>query len=48
MSNIPIWPGSSSFAQVSASYYGTPSVWPPPTPFGFYDMILNFKPTLIK
>jgi len=37
MSNIPIWPGSSSFAQVSSSYYGTPSVWPPPTPFGFYD-----------
>ena len=34
---IPIWPGSASFASVSASYYGSPSVWPPPTPFGFYD-----------
>jgi len=40
---IPIWPGSSSFAQVSASYYGTPSVWPPPTPFGFYDDDLQFQ-----
>ena len=35
MSNIPIWPGSSSFAQVSSSYAN--GVWPPPTPFGFYD-----------
>ena len=43
MSNIPIWPGSSSFAQVSASYYGTPSVWPPPTPFGFYDNDSQFQ-----
>jgi len=43
MSNIPIWPGSSSFAQVSASYYGTPSVWPPPTPFGFYDADSQFQ-----
>ena len=43
MSNIPIWPGSSSFAQVSSSYYGTPSVWPPPTPFGFYDTDSEFK-----
>ena len=43
MSNIPIWPGSSSFAQVSASYYGTPSVWPPPTPFGFYDDDSQFQ-----
>ena len=33
---IPIWPGSASFASVSASYYGT-GTWPPPTPFGFYD-----------
>ena len=40
---IPIWPGSSSFAQVSSSYYGTPSVWPPPTPFGFYDDDLQFQ-----
>ena len=43
MANIPIWPGSSSFAQVSASYYGTPSVWPPPTPFGFYDTDPQFQ-----
>jgi hypothetical protein len=43
MSNIPIWPGSSSFAQVSASYYGTPSTWPPPTPFGFYDTDSQFQ-----
>ena len=43
MSNIPIWPGSSSFAQVSSSYYGTPSVWPPPTPFGFYDTDSQFQ-----
>jgi hypothetical protein len=40
---IPIWPGSSSFAQVSSSYYGTPSVWPPPTPFGFYDDDSQFQ-----
>ena len=43
MSNIPVWPGSSSFAQVSASYFGTPSVWPPPTPFGFYDNDSQFQ-----
>jgi len=43
MSNIPIWPGSSSFALVSASYYNTPSVWPPPTPFGFYDSDSQFQ-----
>ena len=43
MANIPIWPGSSSFAQVSASYYATPSTWPPPTPFGFYDSDLQFQ-----
>jgi hypothetical protein len=43
MANIPIWPGSSSFAQVSASYYGTPSTWPPPTPFGFYDTDSQFQ-----
>ena len=39
---IPIWPGSASFAQVSASYYGT-GTWPPPTPFGFYDGDSEFK-----
>jgi hypothetical protein len=39
---IPIWPGSSSFAQVSQSYYVTGS-WPPPTPFGFYDTDSEFK-----
>jgi len=42
MSNIPIWPGSSSFAQVSASYYDL-NIWPPPTPFGFYDTDSQFK-----
>ena len=41
MSNIPIWPGSSSFAQVSASYAN--GVWPPPTPFGFYDNDSQFQ-----
>lgn len=39
---IPIWPGSASFAQVSASYYGT-GTWPPPTPFGFYDNDIEFQ-----
>lgn len=39
---IPIWPGSSSFAQVSASFYGT-GTWPPPTPFGFYDTDPQFQ-----
>jgi len=39
---IPIWPGSSSFAQVSASYYDV-GLWPPPTPFGFYDNDSQFK-----
>ena len=42
MSNIPIWPGSASFAQVSQSYYVTGS-WPPPTPFGFYDNDSQFQ-----
>ena len=42
MSNIPIWPGSSSFALVSASYYDN-NIWPPPTPFGFYDTDSEFK-----
>lgn len=34
--NIPIWPGSSSFATLSASYYTGPSSVRP-TPFGYYD-----------
>jgi len=42
MANIPIWPGSSSFAEVSASYYDL-NIWPPPTPFGFYDSDSQFK-----
>jgi len=43
MANIPIWPGSSSFAAVSASYYNTPSTGSSPTPFGFYDNDADFK-----
>jgi len=43
MANIPIWPGSSSFAQVSASYYNTPSTGSSPTAFGFYDNDSDFK-----
>ncbi len=43
MANIPIWPGSSSFAAVSASYYNTPSTGSSPTPFGFYDNDLDFQ-----
>jgi hypothetical protein len=43
MANIPIWPGSSSFAQVSASYYNTPSTGSSPTSFGFYDNDSAFK-----
>jgi hypothetical protein len=41
--NIPIWPGSSSFALYSASYYNTPSTGSAPTPFGFYDSDTQFK-----
>jgi len=41
MANIPIWPGSSSFSQVSSSYAN--GVWPPPTPFGFYDNDSQFQ-----
>jgi hypothetical protein len=41
--NIPIWPGSSSFAAYSASYYRTPSTGSSPTPFGFYDTDAQFK-----
>jgi hypothetical protein len=43
MANIPIWPGSSSFAAVSASYYNTPSTGSSPTAFGFYDGDADFK-----
>jgi len=42
MAVIPIWPGSSSFAAVSSSYYVTGTL-PPPTPFGFYDTDPDFK-----
>ena len=41
--NIPIWPGSSSFAAYSASYYNIPSTGSSPTPFGFYDNDAQFK-----
>jgi hypothetical protein len=40
--NIPIWPGSSSFAFLSASYY-TGSTTTRPTPFGYYDNDPTFK-----
>jgi len=43
MANIPIWPGSSSFAAVSASYYNVPSTGSSPTSFGFYDNDADFK-----
>ena len=43
MANIPIWPGSSSFAAVSASYYNTPSTGSSPTAFGFYDNDAEFQ-----
>jgi hypothetical protein len=41
--NIAIWPGSSSFAAYSASYYRIPSTGSSPTPFGFYDNDTQFK-----
>jgi len=41
--NIPIWPGSSSFAAYSASYYTNTASGVPPTPFGFYDNDATFK-----
>jgi hypothetical protein len=41
--NIPIWPGSSSFAFYSASYYKTPSTGSAPTPFGIFDSDALFK-----
>lgn len=40
--NIPIWPGSSSFASASASYYGGSSTIAP-TAFGLYDTDASFK-----
>lgn len=40
--NIPIWPGSSSFAAVSNSWYISGSQ-PKPTSFGFYDGDADFK-----
>ena len=40
--NIPIWPGSSSFTTLSASYY-TGSSTTRPTPFGYYDGDTTFK-----
>ena len=42
MANIPIWPGSSSFAQIYSNYYVS-GQWPPPTPFGFYDNDPQFQ-----
>lgn len=42
MANIPIWPGSSSFALLSQSFYNTPSTGSAPTPFGFYDLDIQF------
>lgn len=43
MSSIPIWPGSSSFVSVSASFYNTPSTGSRPTAFGHYDSDPVFK-----
>lgn len=40
--NIPIWPGSSSFTTLSASFY-TGSTTTRPTPFGYYDGDAVFK-----
>lgn len=42
MANIPIWPGSSSFTTLSASFY-TGSITTRPTPFGYYDGDTTFK-----
>lgn len=41
--NIPIWPGSSSFAAMSTSFYSVPPTGSRPTPFGFYDTDPTFK-----
>jgi hypothetical protein len=40
--NIQIWPGSSSFTTMSASFY-TGSSTTRPTPFGYYDGDASFK-----
>jgi hypothetical protein len=40
--DIPIWPGSSSFAAVSSSWYDSGS-GDPPTAYGFYDNDPDFK-----
>jgi len=40
--NIQIWPGSSSFSTMSASFY-TGSSTTRPTPFGYYDGDASFK-----
>jgi hypothetical protein len=42
MANIPIWPGSSSFASVYNSFYISGTL-PSPTPFGFYDTDPQFQ-----
>jgi hypothetical protein len=42
MANIPIWPGSSSFASIYNTFYYTGSL-PSPTPFGFYDNDAQFQ-----
>jgi len=42
MANIPIWPGSSSFASIYNSFYNSGSL-PSPTPFGFYDADPQFQ-----
>lgn len=42
MANIPIWPGSSSFTTLSASFYNTPSTGTRPTAFGYYDGDVTF------
>jgi hypothetical protein len=42
MANIPIWPGSSSFALSYNSFYNSGTL-PSPTPFGFYDADPQFQ-----
>jgi len=48
MASVSIWPGSSSFATLSASFYNTPSTGSRPTPFGYYDDDQQFKSTADK
>ena len=43
MANIAIWPGSSSFTTVSASFYKVPATGSRPTPFGYFDGDSLFK-----